>query len=369
MELCDADLVRFAARFQGRPGVHARMWHHPARGSGYSPVQAPLDAEVARQHLEGRVTVGTYLVRPDHTVGQAVLDLDATRPALEAAARDRRDAEALQQAIHDAGRQLVTALQAAGLQPLLVDSGFKGRHLWCFFDAPVPAAHARAGLAALVRAVPIDPRLRIEVFPKQDQTRPGGLGNLVKLPLGVHLRTGRISAVLDEAGLPTSDGLRRLLCWPTSPAPPVPSGGAPVDERPLEVSPVAARGAPTLLGACSVVRAVLASARQARRIGRGAALVLNHSLGHLVDGVELLQELYAGIPDLPVPMEPRSPLRGHPISCAKIRKRLPELANALPCDCVFPDRSGTYAHPLRHLDGSPEPWGARFPACVTFVGV
>jgi hypothetical protein len=46
------------------------------------------------------------------------------------------------------------------------------------------------------------------------------------------------------------------------------------------------------------------------------------------------------------------PHRGSPVSCAKIRQRLPELAKRLPCDCTFPSE-GSYANPTLHARGLP----------------
>jgi len=346
----DADAVRFADRFRARPDVHARMWHQPRKGTGYSPVHAPLDAEVARAHLAGRVTAGIYLVGADSTVRHGVIDLDATREALASAERDRRAAEALWRAVRSDSLRLRAALEEAGFAPLLVDSGYKGRHLWCFLAEPAPAGRVRAALRQAVAPVILDARLRVEVFPKQDRVRRGGLGNLVKLPLGVHLRTGRLSRVLDPEGRPVEDGLGTLLRWPTSSVPEVAWSPEAEEEgaSPAE-SPDTARALGVLRG-CPMLRTAMEEARRDRTLSHDAIVVLNHSLGHLAGGVALLQQLYAEIPELPEAAVPRAARRGYPIGCDRVRQRLAPLLQRVPCDCVFPDRAGEYPHPLRHLD-------------------
>lgn len=353
----DSDLVRFAARFEGRKGVYARMWHHRDRGSGYSPVHAPLDAEAVRAHLQGRVTLGAYLVRADDSAEHGVLDIDATPDALRAASRDRRAANALRDVTHQYSQRLRSVLEAAGLRPMLVDSGYKGRHLWCFLEAPVPAARVRAVLSSLVARVQPAAQLRVEVFPKQDRVRSGGLGNLVKLPLGVHLRTGRLAEVLDSDGAPIPDGLRALLAWPRSSLPRG-SGhprGEPTPTRTDEETdpPLAA----ALLQSCAMVRSVFARAIEQRAISTQGRIVLQHTLGYLHDGLPLLRLL----PRSPRQPIPGRPLSGYPIGCARIRRRLPALAHQLPCDCVFPDDRGAYAHPLRHLEDPPPQGGGDAP--------
>lgn len=346
----DASAVRFAERFRGRLDVYARMWHQPQRGTGYSPVHAPLDAEVARAHLEGRSTVGTYLVRSDDSVRHGVIDLDATRGALASAHRDRGAAKALRDAIHSSGLELRHAMEEAGWAPMLVDSGYKGRHLWCFLGEPAPARQVRVALRSAVAPVSLDPRLRIEVFPKQDKVRKGGLGNLVKLPLGVHLRTGRISRILDGAGQPVADGLSQLLAWPTSTVPEVVLDTGPEEPPPPDDTRADDTRADDVITGCPVLRTLVEDARRTRILSHDAIVVLNHSLGHLPGGVDLLQQLYAMVPELPEAAVPRGQRRGYPISCDRVRRRVPELLQRVSCDCVFPERAGEYLHPLRHVD-------------------
>lgn len=365
----DSDLVRLSHRFAGREGVHARMWHDRGRGTGYAPVREPLTPAVWRAHLEGTLTAGVYLVRHDQTTGFAVVDLDATRPALEAVRGDAPTTRALQAEIAAEGLRLRDALRAAGLDPLLVDSGYKGRHLWCFFPRPVAASEVRATFGDLLdRVGPTSPRLSVELFPKQDTVPPGGLGNLVKLPMGIHLRTGRRCAVLDEQGAPAAlpidaalgvravplDALRPAAApAPDAPppeptAPPVPLAPAPepwseVDfERSEEVAPILRR--------CSVLRGLVDQVLAERTLSRDGAIVLAHSLGHLSDGVTACNYLYDLVPGFPAEERMGKRHRGSPVSCARIRRRLPRLCDRVGCDCVFPEEPGQYPNPLRHLD-------------------
>lgn len=56
----------------------------------------------------------------------------------------------------------------------------KGYHIWAFFGAPLEAWVARHVLRATTFNVK---RSDIEIFPKQDQLRPGMVGNYINLPL------------------------------------------------------------------------------------------------------------------------------------------------------------------------------------------
>ncbi len=77
-----------------------------------------------------------------------------------------------------------------GVQPVLEDSGNKGYHFWILFETPIPLGAARAIGAFFGNGH--------EVFPKQDRFPEGGMGSLIKLPLGVHLASGRRSQFVGE---------------------------------------------------------------------------------------------------------------------------------------------------------------------------
>jgi len=365
-----ADLLRFVDLFGGRAGVHARQW---LRGSGqraevgWSPVDTPLGPDLVASHLRGDLTLGSYLVRHGDRSAQLVFDLDATPEALERAWGHPQRADALRETLHRTGLMLREHLRGQGLAPLLVDSGFKGRHLWCFVDGEPLAADVRAAGHALLHGAPrLAAEVSVEVFPKQDQVRPGGLGNLVKLPLGVHLRSGRRSALLDEAGLPLPDpwptlrAVRRttLPAGRARHAPLPPSSPEPTPELPAEAAPPAPPFCEADLDAqprlvalrrgCPVLREVIDQALNTLRVDAEAAVVLEHSLGHLAEGVDAVN--YLGKVCSGAELRMGSPHRGSPISCARIRQRLPGVTQSVPCACSF-EGEHRYPHPLLHLGG------------------
>jgi hypothetical protein len=381
----DADLARFLALFSGREDVHARQWADPAKGiQGYSPVPQPLSPAALRNHLLGNTTLGVYPIRLDGRVRFLALDVDITHRALEEAVSSPQHAAALRSAVHATGLELRDALRALGFDPLLEDSGHRGRHLWIFFDPPLPAERIHElGSRLLLRLSPLLPLgLSLEVFPKQpDRTRGArGLGNLIKLPLGVHRKSGRRSLLLDDTGSPDPAPLVRLHAMrragpdlaeralaalesapsPAAPAPP----GPPEAPAPLPAPP---KPPPAwtdadfgrhpeiswILGHCPMLAALVRRARDARTLNHDEQVVLSHTLGHLPAGVNAVNYLFALCEGLPQDRRLKSRLSGSPASCARIRQRLPGLAAAVPCACEFPADSLRYPTPQRHLESRP----------------
>ena len=377
LEFDDADLSRWLELFAGLEDCHARQWYDERRDrGGYSPVRAPLGHAALRRHLDGRETLGVYVLRADATVGFCVLDLDATRHALADAEGNATAVESLARALHDAGLQMTSHLAELGLPHLFVDSGHKGRHAWLFFDDPQPAGRI-LDLGRTLRAGvgPIDDRLAIEVFPKQARTAGKGLGNLVKMPLGVHRVSGRRAWLLDEAGcvdphpfarlrtlrrVPTNR-VRELVASAPSDvgAPPTAAQPAP-GPGPSEPAPPAASWEDlsadpqvrAVLDGCAVLDRLVARALASDPLGHSELLAIRHSLGHLDRGPACVNHLQGSVPGVPPRHALRSKLSGHPASCATLRRRLPGVARKVGCDCEFGRPLPTYAHPLLHAEGA-----------------
>jgi len=86
--------------------------------------------------------------------------------------------------------------------PGLVEASRRGGHLWLFFDDLLPTVAARHVVAAALTVLAAQgvevPAL--ELYP--DGCAPGALGHAVRLPLGVHRKTGLRYPLFDAEGLP-----------------------------------------------------------------------------------------------------------------------------------------------------------------------
>jgi tetratricopeptide (TPR) repeat protein len=385
----DDDIARFLALFRGREDVYARQWHDPGGEGGYSPVHQPLTPAVAKNHVLGNITVGIYPVRLDATVAFFALDLDIERRALEAARADRDEARPLRAAVAREGVRLAAVLRDLGFAPLLEDSGYKGRHLWVFLAEPAPAALVcDLGRLLLAREQALlAPSLHLEFFPRQAQRGGKGLGNLIKLPLGIHRRSGRPSRLLDEAGRPIADPFAALraigradLCQleraiatlradprtaaaaaaaaagpvaapPAGPAPAPPAPPPVWTEADFEADPAVRQ----LLANCPVLAEIRRKVDEHRRLTYDEQMVLVHALGHVPAGTLAVNYLLSRCADVAPETFLKSTLGGNPISCPKIRKRVPHVAGKVDCSCVFPFAPDRYPTPLLHLLAAPPP--------------
>jgi len=239
----------------------------------------------------------------------------------------------------------------------------------------------KAGLSfkkIVCRTLP--PELSIEHFPKQGGRTGKGFGNLIKLPLGMHKRSGRRSELLDEKGNPVSDPFmalknaaivntdsfhsalsileQRVSELPetgdeekgkksdkTVEGPPPEPGTAPWSDADFDICKDMAH----LLKNCPVLDELKKKALEQNRLSLDEQNTLIHSLGHLPKGPLAVNHLFERCPDVGPDRYMKSPLSGNSVSCTKIKRRLPYITADVDCSCAFPFAPDRYPTPVLHL--------------------
>jgi hypothetical protein len=201
-------------RFVHRTDIYAEQWFDKNRGSGYAPKvdgwcthtpkhrpkiscpdidPIPLEESDIVDHVYGKRTLGLYQLDDNRTVKWLCFDIDINKRQPESVSqeelRDRIKAHTLAIA-----KELVK-LKGKGTF-LVEDTGNKGYHIWVFFDQPVDATLAQSVGMWINYKVEAPQGTHVEVFPKQDAIN--ALGNLVKMPLGVHKKTKRRCLFVDS---------------------------------------------------------------------------------------------------------------------------------------------------------------------------
>lgn len=158
--------------FIHRKDVHARQ-----RPDGrYFLRMSPVNDEVIKAHLEGKITAGWYALDQASTAKWAVLDADSADGI-----------ERLQSCFR--------SLDQLGV-PSYLEQSRRGGHLWIFLERPIPGEGVRQLVSAAL------PDLgSIEVFPKQDSLDGKKVGSLIRGPLGTHQLSGGRYPFLDPLSL------------------------------------------------------------------------------------------------------------------------------------------------------------------------
>lgn len=104
-----------------------------------------------------------------------------------------------------------------------------------------------------------------------------------------------------------------------------------------------------ILAKCPVLKAIGDKVHQTSMLSKDETMVLIHTLGHLEHGPEAVNELFQRCINADPALFLKSRLRGNPMSCPKIRSRIPQVTSTVACNCAFNLGSNLYPTPLIHL--------------------
>lgn len=153
------------------------------KNGAYFPEKRIITEEDIEKHLFGEITLGAYCLNTDNTVKWACIDIDGTPEEVKTL---RQEAETIYSLFPEFPR-------------ILEFSGNKGFHIWIFFNPIVQAAYAQFLVRARLNRVGLNHH---EVFPKQTELNESRLyGNLVKIPLALHKKSGKRSEIIKMEGV------------------------------------------------------------------------------------------------------------------------------------------------------------------------
>lgn len=369
----DLTITLLFGLFSGREGVYARQWKNSDGQTGYLPVKEPLSEKVIKNHLNGNYTIGIYQQRLDSTVNWLCIDIDIAKHILNQVLSDDEKFKEADYRCQKFARGIYDELSKFSIDVLIENSGFKGRHVWVLFSKPIPARIAKKfGETLKLNIKDVSPEINIEVFPKQNFVKSDGLGNLVKLPLGIHLANGKRSFFTDKNGKETED-VDKLL-----------KSVVRVDENKIleylnyyRVSEIYEKYSPEtklkpaekisfpvagtsyilekdkefqyLIYKCPVIKEIYSNAVKKNELSYDEMIVISHSIGHLDTGVDAVNAIFSKCYNITPDKFLKSTLKGNPISCAKIRSKLPGITSSSNCNCHFPKMDGLYPSPVLHI--------------------
>jgi len=133
----------------------------------YVCIKEPLTQRHIELHLRGHITLGTYMLMPENTSRLMVLDADQENGLLIL-------------------KTLSSELEQKGI-PTYLETSRRGAHLWFLLSQAYDGEKVRNFGEGIIHYHQIED---VELFPKQNILQ-GGPGSLVRLPFGIHKKSGR----------------------------------------------------------------------------------------------------------------------------------------------------------------------------------
>ncbi len=343
-------ILKFLELFSGREGVYARMWHNSDNSISYSPVNQPFNFQVAKNHLLGNYTVGIYPVRIDNTVLFSVFDVDIKKSYLEPALYNKEDFDALRKAALEVANAIKEVLNVYGIVSYIEDSGYKGYHVWIFYDEPISAHYVKGFMQNVLKGVSVKyDSISVEIFPKQSKVKEKRYGSLVKLPGSFHLKTSKRTNFLDaeQSTKGFYDFILKIRKNPKALIEDLIKQLKIEKEKEVESS-IDLREFSYIRSKCAVLDYLCDKAERGEPLNRYERNAIIYTIGHLEDGPEIVNYLLKRYIERGDTEPLKKRLKGYPMSCGKIRKTLKHITSEVACNCVFGEEI-SYPTPLLHI--------------------
>ncbi len=360
------DAYKVLDLFSGREGVFAKQWISQTGDTGYTPVHEALTPNVIQQHFDGSITVGVYQIRLDNTVSFIAFDVDIKKDVYQEVVSSPDRFESAMSGCRNAAKEIVNILAQNGINSYIEFSGNKGFHVWVFLDSPLAARIARHFAIEVIKRVSENKGVSVEAFPKQSFVREDKLGNLIKIPFGYHLKTGKQSYFVD-GNFKKVKGQRQFLhsiqkvskgiivsaianfeteniysTKTTTKNTEAEEVFNPFDEG--DFLPEKDEELQRVLIGCPVLKTIYQKALNENPLSAQEVSVMTYTLGCLTNGVDIVNYAFrkAGVDSNKFL---KSKLNGNPTSCEKIRTRVPDIVSSVECSCAFDKDKYTYATP------------------------
>ncbi len=367
-------LENYLSLFSGRENYHARQWVSDKGKAGYTPVPEPLNTSHIRSHLMGLYTLGVYQLNLQSQVKWIVFDLDVCSDYL-AEMQDSQFKQWIDEGFTAVLQKIDNLLSAYHLDARYEFSGNKGYHIWLFFADYISAALARGFAQKLASQFELGAYpFSLEIFPKQTRISANNFGNLLKLPGGIHRLSGlRSYFVKLSENKPEAMPLKDLLLNPPlitadifvnavySLQPDFTAGvfhptlrdeNSPSNFSASEIPSSDPLEDPQWLhlkSNCRVIAHLNEHLETDRFLTPNQKKVITYTAGLLNNGAAIVNALLAKCSNANAADLLKSPLKGNPVSCAKIRSHLGSEIEEGMCQCDFTAFNSSYDTPLLHL--------------------
>ena len=352
-------IPRFLSLFTGSDNFYAIAAVTQEGKVFYSKVEKPLDKEAVASHINGVSTVGEYIVRNDNCINFAVLDVDISAEYIK---NIQVNSDTYHDYLNEAFNYALfiknTLKEKTGADSYIEFSGYKGYHVWFFFEKPAQAKSGRKFVNFLVNEHKFRPHINVEIFPKENKLNSNTLGSLIKLPLGINLYTGKETYFVNDDGDKILNQFKFLIeeirRIPESAVNNILNAGNNNSyQSAVDLNRDEKNEFKILLDKCQVLKYLYDKARVTKYLTHTERLSILYSVGHTADGKDIVNyfmSLCANY-DPKITLKYINKVKGskYAISCYKIREWLSYITSQVGCNCKFELAKGEYPNILLHL--------------------
>ena len=358
------DIQDYIDLFVGREDTYAEESISEGKHRTMEQVLEPLTEEAIRQHLSGKKILGTYVQRPNSTSKYVVFDVDISKKILLQHSYGSIEFDAYKQKAAELAEQICRILKRMGLTGYVEDSGFRGYHVWVFFTEWIPVRYLNQFEGCVQKELgDMGDDIVLELFPNSTKIRQGKCGQKMKLPLGIHIRTGNRSFFVDEQFCAIRDykeffsgiahyslaAIRKILGMYALTEEEKPDRKE-VD-RNLERFGTLPESVRIVLEKCSLMRYLCQKAASTGYLSHFERLSILYVFGHMGDdGKEFVHTVMGFTLNYQYSTTQKfiTKLPEKPVSCVKLREQYKLITAEYGCSCNFKRTKNCYPSPVLH---------------------
>ena len=331
----------------------------------------PLIEDVVKEHLSGRRTIGTYVRRPNNTAKYLVLDFDVSKKVSLKYSTESQEFAQYMKRCFQVMTETWKELNRMGLQGYVEYSGGRGYHIWIFFTEWIPVRYIQALseiIAEKTEKIQAED-INVEYFPDDRKLRAGKTGQSIKLPLGIHPKSGQTGYFLDERFQKVTELSAYLKDIAKYSLPAVKRvigmfGGqrkesavrAGTDrgmilDRKLDGFGKLSAEVQTVLEHCSLMCYLCQKARKTGYLSHFERLSILYVFGHMgEEGGEFVHQIMSYTLNYQYQTTDRflHKLPEKPVSCIKLREQYRQITAEIGCTCNFRRTKNCYPSPVLH---------------------
>lgn len=356
----------FMNLFVGREDIYKEEKEY--RGNRrFEEVLSPLEENEVRLHLNEIKTLATYVQRNNATVHFMVFDIDISKKIL---LQVEYESEIFKEYMKKTGQIAVDIccyLEKKGIKAYIEYSGYRGYHVWVFFDSWISVRYVNMLEDMVLEHIEIPQDCTVEVIPNKTHLKPGKFGQAIKLPYGVHSKTGKRSRMLEkdlgeiedidswlkDIATCSLNTLKKVLSCADAHGRDktiVSSVKAEVTIPELELKEMDS-GIRVVMENCSLMRYLYMKAKTTGYLVHGERLSILYVFGHLgEEGKRFVHKVMEFTLNYQYHITDRfiQKLPQKPISCIKLREQYSKITAEYGCSCAFKRTKNCYPSPVLH---------------------
>lgn len=377
-KLSDTEMTQYIELFVGREDIYKQAEVLQNGKIIYELVKQPLMVKQLKEHLSGVHTLATFLQRNNNTVKYMVFDIDISKKVLMESSGDSALQDEYQHLALEKAVEIQKICRQSGLTTYIEYSGYKGYHVWLFFDEWIAVRYVNLLQdVILARLSNGDIRIQVECFPNKTRIRDDKIRQGVKLPWGRHFLSGEYTYFLSEdltfwenqkemlngvARFSVSE-IKRIIAVNTG------QKMQPVQKKEISLEEFGElpESIKTVLLHCGLMQYLCEKAKNTGYLPHFERLTVLYVFGHLgEEGKEFVHKVMEYTLNYQYNVTERyiKRLPDKPVSCIKLREQYKQVTAETGCNCNFKRTPGCYPSPVLHVirDASHVPEGVTVPA-------